>query len=809
MDATRREGMGKSSTGPGSSMRSAATVRRLAMYKTRPWRNSKGHVLHTDLQSKALPNTRIKPDRRWFGNTRVVGQRELERFREELGSKVSDAYTVVLKHRTLPLSLLNHQPQGKARVHIVETEPFQDTFGPGAKRRRPKLGAAAEGYESLLQHSAEKQESFAGKAGGSEALTRAQDAEDGVRAVVRHSMFDKGQSRRIWGELFKVLDSSDVVVQVLDARDPMGTRCTYLEKHLRDKCPHKHLLLLLNKCDLVPSWVAKGWLRTLSREYPTLAFHASITNPFGKGSLLSLLRQVARLKSDKQAISVGFIGYPNVGKSSVINTLRTKKVCSVAPVPGETKVWQYITLMKRIFLIDCPGVVYADARDSETNAVLKGVVRVANLEDADQHIPDVLNRVKPAYISRAYGIEKWCVPCLAPPPPSSLSRPTRQRDSETNAVLKGVVRVANLEDADQHIPDVLNRVKPAYISRAYGIEKWEDATDFLSQMAKRSGKLLKGGEPDVKTAAKMVLHDWQRGKIPFFTPPPDSDALPHKGAGGKAAGKQGAGGADAEGAEGVGAEGEVGEGESAEQRQVSEQMERMTEVLREVARRQQNMRVPTNAGLAFDEEDARGQGRIGKRAKRGGEGEGGGEEGEEEEDEELEEEEVVEEEDEEDEEGEEREEGEEVEEGEEREEGEEGEEGEEEEARAEGSEDSEKEGEAGEGREEEEVGGGRGGAAGEEVSWEELVSGVGRTAPQPAKGGQGDSEQQRPVGRGGKGGGGQQQEGVGRKAELSRRARAAAARAQKQVEVQERKREWSGAQDKGKGKGKGKKRKDM
>lgn len=76
----------------------------------------------------------------------------------------------------------------------------------------------------------------------------------------------------------------------------------------------------------VPAWVTKRWLHHLSREYPTLAFHASITNPFGKGALLSLLRQLARLRSDKQAISVGFIGYPNVGKSSVINALRTKKV---------------------------------------------------------------------------------------------------------------------------------------------------------------------------------------------------------------------------------------------------------------------------------------------------------------------------------------------------------------------------------------------------------------------------------------------------------------------------------------------------
>lgn len=48
-----------------------------------------------------------------------------------------------------------------------------------------------------------------------------------------------------------------------------------------------------------------------------------------QGSLLSVLRQFARLKSDKQAISVGFVGYPNVGKSSVINTLRTKNVIPV------------------------------------------------------------------------------------------------------------------------------------------------------------------------------------------------------------------------------------------------------------------------------------------------------------------------------------------------------------------------------------------------------------------------------------------------------------------------------------------------
>jgi ribosome biogenesis GTPase A len=56
-------------------------------------------------------------------------------------------------------------------------------------------------------------------------------------------------------------------------------------------------------------------------------------------------------------------------------------VCKVAPIPGETKVWQYITLMKRIFLIDCPGIVYHSTNDSDTDVVLKGVVRTRSVRD--------------------------------------------------------------------------------------------------------------------------------------------------------------------------------------------------------------------------------------------------------------------------------------------------------------------------------------------------------------------------------------------------------------------------------------------
>lgn len=121
----------------------------------------------------------------------------------------------------------------------------------------------------------------------------------------------------------------------MDARDPEGTRSKMLEDHLKKNCPHKHVVLVLNKCDLVPVWVTSRWVKHLSQEYPTIAFKASITNPYGKGALINLFRQFVNFhKKDKKSISIGFVGYPNVGKSSVINALKEKKVCKSAPIPG-------------------------------------------------------------------------------------------------------------------------------------------------------------------------------------------------------------------------------------------------------------------------------------------------------------------------------------------------------------------------------------------------------------------------------------------------------------------------------------------
>ena len=71
----------------------------------------------------------------------------------------------------------------------------------------------------------------------------------------------------------------------------------------------------------------------------------------------------------------------------MINAIKSSKVCKAAPIPGETRVWQYVALTKRIYMIDCPGVVYNQEGKDEVDVVLKGCVRAEKLEDPAYYIP--------------------------------------------------------------------------------------------------------------------------------------------------------------------------------------------------------------------------------------------------------------------------------------------------------------------------------------------------------------------------------------------------------------------------------------
>ena len=112
-----------------------------------------------------------------------------------------------------------------------------------------------------------------------------------------------------------VIDAKNCLKQLDEVVDDNTVNAAVKQVALAD-------VILLNKVDLVPTWVTQKWVALLSAEYPTVAFHASLKHPFGKGAIIALLRQFGKLHQDSKQISVGFIGYPNVGKSSVINALR-------------------------------------------------------------------------------------------------------------------------------------------------------------------------------------------------------------------------------------------------------------------------------------------------------------------------------------------------------------------------------------------------------------------------------------------------------------------------------------------------------
>eukprot|EP00659_Diplonema_papillatum_P008476 gene8476-13075_t len=429
----------------------------------------KGSALdHNDKNEKGKM-ARIAPDRKWFGASHVIGQDAMQTFKDVMGKKLNDPYSVLIKPSKLPLALLE-EPKSKPNLLERKELNFKETFGKSARRKRVQLKAQT---INELNDTAEQKRVGYAEMKDRQLLKNVELEKDPLAPTgqVARDMtadrtgFVKGQSGRIWNELWKVIDSSDVILQVLDARDPMGTRSKYIENYLKTEKKFKHLVFILNKVDLVPTWVTARWLQILSKDRPTIAFHGSMENPFGKGNLINLLRQFSRLhgavkgkKGGKKTVSVGLIGYPNVGKSSVINTIRNKKVCKVAPIPGETKVWQYVNLSKSIFLIDCPGVIHdSDHKNNDVQAVLKGIVRVERIgEDKEAVIQTILEIIKKEDLMKTYEIK----------------------------------------------------------------EEWESPDDFLDKIAIHRGKLLRGGVPDRDIAGRMVVNDWIRGRLPWFNAPP-------------------------------------------------------------------------------------------------------------------------------------------------------------------------------------------------------------------------------------------------------------------------------------------------
>ncbi|KAK2797278.1 hypothetical protein FQN50_009243 [Emmonsiellopsis sp. PD_5] len=309
----------------------------------------------------------------------------------------------------------------------------------------------------------------------------------------------KESSRRQFDKVFKqVVAAADVVLYVLDARDPEGTRSKEVEREIMAADGgSKRLILILNKIDLVPPPVLKSWMLYLKRYFPTLPLRASTGAPNAhsfdhkqltvKGTsetLFKALKSYAASKQLKRSVSVGVIGYPNVGKSSVINALTARlnkgssMACPVGAEAGVTTSLREVKLDSKLKLIDSPGIVFPNAEKGKKSS------KKAN----EQARLVLLNAI----------------------PPKQISDP-----------IPAVSLLINRLSAS---PALFSKMLDVYgIPPLFPSGDGDKTNDFLIQVARKRGRLGKGGVPNISSAATTVITDWRDGRIQGWV---DAPVLP-------------------------------------------------------------------------------------------------------------------------------------------------------------------------------------------------------------------------------------------------------------------------------------------
>lgn len=115
------------------------------------------------------------------------------------------------------------------------------------------------------------------------------------------------------------------------------------------------------------------------------------TKAIGTDHLIQLIKQLSKVEGSNRAVTVGLIGYPNVGKSSVINSLKRSKTCEVSSIPGCTKNLKEVKLDSQVKLLDCPGVIF-ERELTKNQLVLQNTAKYGdNLEEV---VDAILERIE-------------------------------------------------------------------------------------------------------------------------------------------------------------------------------------------------------------------------------------------------------------------------------------------------------------------------------------------------------------------------------------------------------------------------------
>lgn len=320
----------------------------------------------------------------------------------------------------------------------------------------------------------------------------------------------------VWRQLWRVIEKSDVVVQIVDARNPLFFRCKDLELYVQEVDKDKQNILLLNKADFLTLeqrtmwaeyfdeqgltalfWSATAELERLKAE--TLEDSETMTEEIeddenigknnGKNSprvldtdeLMEVFRSFPLKTCNKTGIrTFGLVGYPNVGKSSTLNALLTRKeqlaalnnekmkhiLAPVSATPGKTKHFQTFFLDKSLMLCDCPGLVMPTFVSTKAEMVTSGVLPIDQLTDCIAPTTIICNHIPRDVLESMYGI--------------MLPIPT-----------------------DEVYPD---RNPTAY--------------ELLTAYARIRGFMSHKGVPDIQRASRLVLKDYVNGKLCYCYGPP-------------------------------------------------------------------------------------------------------------------------------------------------------------------------------------------------------------------------------------------------------------------------------------------------
>jgi nuclear GTP-binding protein len=177
---------------------------------------------------------------------------------------------------------------------------------------------------------------------------------------------------------------------------------------------------------------------------------------------MSLLANYCRNLGMKTSIRVGIVGIPNVGKSSIINSLKRRRACQVGANPGITRTMQEVEIDSNIKIIDSPGIIF--------------------------------------------------------------QRPKNESPDEFFA-LKNAQHINTVQDPFPLAADILKRATVMYFCKLYDITEYKSPEEFLAKKGVKMGKLIRGGVPDVRSAARSLIHDWNIGKIKYCTQPPVDNSM--------------------------------------------------------------------------------------------------------------------------------------------------------------------------------------------------------------------------------------------------------------------------------------------